>query len=74
LLKLGKEKRALKVAKHRVSPHLWPEVTFLIRLRLCFTFFSPIADLHLQLGGHSRGKAKRDQMSAVLQKQKMTKH
>jgi hypothetical protein len=72
LLKLGKEKRALKVAKHRVSPHSWPEFNY--RSILPFYTLLPIADRRLQLGGHSRGKAKRDQMASVLQKQKMTKH
>jgi hypothetical protein len=72
LLKLGKEKRALKVAKHRVSSR-----TPSHNLRQFFASLHqnfPNFDHTLQLGGHSRGKAKRDQMASVLQKQKMTKH
>jgi hypothetical protein len=81
LLKLGKEKRALKFAKHRVSSHDFTTVSLLPRPDFARTrwinsyFCCPPSFLTIfQLGGHSRGKAKRNQMASVLQKQKMTKH
>jgi hypothetical protein len=81
LLKLGKEKRALKFAKHRVSsldfttvsPHPRPDVPYTLWIYSeCYCLPSNLTIF--QLGGHSRGKAKRNQMASVLQKQKMTKH
>ena len=84
LLKLGNEKLALKFAKHLVSSldfttvSLHPRPDFAHTLWIHSYCYCPPSFLTIfQLGGHSRGKAKRNQMASVLQKlskQKMTKH